>query len=89
MVGAPFVLGRATCNMHTQDSSRPELGENHHLPPYSILYTSPRGPHPNDFFVPRLPSGSFEIAKVGTLVTLGRHNFTCKPLIEMRSKAEL
>ncbi len=85
IVGAPLVLGRTTCNMDTQDSPQPGLGGSHHLPPYSILYTSPQGPHPNGFFVPRLPSGNLEIAKVGTPTTLGHHNFACKPLIEMRS----
>ncbi len=40
------MLGRAT---DTQDSPRPGLGGNHHLPPYSILCTSPQGPHPNVF----------------------------------------
>jgi len=43
------VLGRATGNTDTQDSPWPELGGSHHLPPYSILCTSPWGPHPNDF----------------------------------------
>jgi hypothetical protein len=43
------VLGRATGNTDTQDSPRPGLGGSHHLPPYSILWTSPRGPHPNGF----------------------------------------
>jgi hypothetical protein len=37
-------------------------------------------------FVSRLPSGSFEIPKVGTPTTLGGHNFMCRPLIEMRTK---
>jgi hypothetical protein len=46
------VLGRATGNTNTQDSSRPGLGGSHHLPPYSIFWTSPRGPHPNDFLSP-------------------------------------
>jgi hypothetical protein len=31
----------------------------------------------------------WEIPKVGTLTTLGPHNFVRKPLIEMRSKAKL
>ncbi len=43
------MLGRATSNSDTQDSPRPELGGSHHLPPYSILCTSPRGSHPNGF----------------------------------------
>jgi hypothetical protein len=33
----------------SQDSPWPGLGGSHHLPPYSILYTSPRRPHPNSF----------------------------------------
>jgi hypothetical protein len=33
----------------SQDSPRPGLRGSHHLPPYSILYTSPRGLHPNGF----------------------------------------
>jgi hypothetical protein len=61
-----LVLGRAMSNTDTQDSPRPGLGGSHHLPPYSILCTSPWGPHPNDFFVPGLLSGSPEIAQVGT-----------------------
>ncbi len=43
------MLGRTTANLDTQNSPRPRLGESHHLPPYSILYASPRGPHPNGF----------------------------------------
>jgi hypothetical protein len=30
-----------------------------------------------------------EIAKVGTLATLGPHNFVCKPLIEIRFESKL
>jgi hypothetical protein len=44
------VLGRATGNTHTQDSQRPGLGGSHHLPPYSILCSSPRRLHPNGYF---------------------------------------
>jgi len=36
-------------NTDTQESPRPGLGRNHHLPPYSILCTSPQSPHSNDF----------------------------------------
>ncbi len=32
---------------------------------------------------------SLKIPKVGTLTTLGAHNFVCRPLIEMKSKAKL
>jgi hypothetical protein len=44
------VLGRATGNTDTQDSPWPGLGGSHHLPPYSILCSSPRSPHPNGYF---------------------------------------
>jgi hypothetical protein len=40
---------RVTSNTNIQDSPRPGLGGSHHLPPYSILCTSPWDPHPNDF----------------------------------------
>jgi hypothetical protein len=36
-------------NLDSQDSPRIGLGGSHHLPPYSILCTSPQGPHPNGF----------------------------------------
>jgi hypothetical protein len=62
IVGALLVLRRATCNSDTQDSPRPKLGGSHHLPPYSILCSSPQGPHPNGFLsqdsqvgVPKFP----------------------------------
>ncbi len=45
-----MVLGRAIGNTDTQDSSRPGLGGSHHLPPYSILCSSPRRLHPNGYF---------------------------------------
>jgi hypothetical protein len=44
------VLGRATGNTDTQDSPRPRLGGSHHLPPYSMLCSSPRRLHPNGYF---------------------------------------
>jgi len=52
------VLGRATGNTDTQDSPRPGLGGSHHLPPYSIFWTSPQGPHPNGFSLLGLPRDS-------------------------------
>jgi len=45
------------------------------------------GPTPKCHFVLGFPSGSPEIPTTGTPMTLGAHNFVCKPLIEMRSKA--
>jgi hypothetical protein len=44
------VLGQATGNIDSLDSPRPELGGNHHPPPYSILYVAPPHPHPNGFY---------------------------------------
>ncbi len=89
IVGAPLVLGRATGNTHTQDSSRPGLGGSHHLPPYSILWTSPWGPHPNGFSFPGLLRGSPKIAPTQTPTTLEPHNFASRPRIEVHSKAKL
>jgi hypothetical protein len=55
---------RATSD--SQDSPQPRLGGNHHLPPYSILYAFPQGPHLNGFLsqdsqmgVPKLPTLEF------------------------------
>ncbi len=89
VVGTLLVLGQTTGNTDTQDSPRPGLGGSHHLPPYSILRTSPWGPHPNEFFVPGLPNGSLEIDQVGIPETLEPHNFASKPWIEIQSKAKL
>jgi hypothetical protein len=80
------VLGRTMSNTDTQNSPRLGLGGSHHLPLYSILCTSQWGPHPNDFSLPGLSSGSLEIRLVGTPVTLEPHNFVSRPWIEVRSK---
>ncbi len=40
-------------------------------------------------FVSKLPNGNPEIPRVGTFATLRPHNFVCRLLIEMRSKAKL
>jgi hypothetical protein len=40
-------------------------------------------------FCPGLPNGNPEIPKVGTIATLGPHNFVCKPPIEMKIEAKL
>jgi len=76
-------------NTDTQDSPRPGLGGSHHLPPYSILYTSPPGPHPNGFSFPGLLNGSLEIAPAEILVTLEPHNFARKPWIEVQSSSKV
>jgi len=54
-----LLLRRAMGNTDTQDSPRPGLGGSHHLPPYSILWTSPRGPHLNGFSLPGLSQDSY------------------------------
>jgi hypothetical protein len=60
-------------------------------PPSPLYYTLclATGLAPKCHFVLGLPSGSFEIPKIGTFATLEAHNFVCKPLIEVRSKAKL
>jgi len=59
------VLGRATCNSDSQDSSRPGLGGNHHLPPYSILCASLWDPHPNDILSQDSQVGVPKVPKLG------------------------
>jgi hypothetical protein len=66
-------------NSDSQDSPWPGLG-------HMWLAT---GPASKWHFVPGLSSGSPEIPTIGTFATLGAHNFACKPLIEMKSKAKL
>jgi hypothetical protein len=58
-------------------------------PPSPLWYTMYLSTRPTSkwHFVSRLPNRSPKIAKVGTPTTLGSHNFVCRPLIEMRSKA--
>ncbi len=47
------------------------------------------GPTPKCHFVPRLPLGSPEITKIGTLAALGAHNFLCRLLIKLRFHIKL
>jgi hypothetical protein len=61
------VLGRATGKTDTQDSPRPGLGGSHHLPPHSILCTSPRGPHPNGFLSRDSQVGILRLPRLGLL----------------------
>jgi hypothetical protein len=65
-----------------------DLGEVNTFP-LTVYYVPLHEAHIQMAFVPGFPNGSLEIAKVGTLATLGSHNFVCRPLIEMRSKAKL
>jgi len=49
-LGTPLGVGTSHGHFDTQDSPRPGLGGSHHLPPYSILCSSPPRLHPNGFF---------------------------------------
>jgi len=52
-------------NTNTQDSPRPGLGGSHHLPPYSILYSSPSRLHPNGLFFQDSQVGVPKESRVG------------------------
>ncbi len=81
-----LVHGRATCN---HELTRFTMARTWGKPPPSPLkyiVCLAMGLAPKCHFVPGLPNGSPEIPKVGTLVTLGVHNYVCKPQIEMRFK---
>ncbi len=67
----------------------PDLGEATTFPLIVYFVTGHKGPPSKWHFVLGLPSGSPKIPKVGTLVTLGAHNFVCRPPIDMRFKAKL
>jgi hypothetical protein len=61
-------------------------------PPPSLLYyilCMATRLTPKCYFLPGLPLGSLEIPKIGILAILEAHNFVCKSLIEVRSKAKL
>jgi len=79
-------MDKPLANTNSQDSSRLGLGGNHHLPPYNIICGWPT---PKCHFVSGLSSWSLEIPEIGTLATLEAHNFVCRPLIEVRSRAKL
>jgi hypothetical protein len=66
----------------------PNLGEATTFP-LIVYFFLATGPAPKCHFFLRLPNGSLKILKIGILATSKAHNFFCKPLIEMRSKAML
>jgi hypothetical protein len=74
-----LVLGRAMGNSDSQDTSRPRLGGSHHLPPYSILCSSLRGPHPNGFLSQDSQVGVLKLPHLG-LPRLWRHIAFCENL---------
>jgi hypothetical protein len=71
-------------DLNSQDSPRPELEEATTFP-LIVYYVPLHESHIQMAFCLRSP----EIAKDGTLTTLGSHNFVWKPPIEMRSKEKL
>jgi len=54
-------------NLDSFDSSRPGLGGSHHLPPYSILCSSPQDLHPNGSFSRDSQSGVPKLSQFGLL----------------------
>jgi hypothetical protein len=60
-----LVLGRTMGNSDSQDSPWPRLGGSHHLPPYSTLCASPRGPHPNGFLSQDSQVGILKFPQLG------------------------
>ncbi len=52
---------------NSQDSPRPKLGGSHHLPPYSILSSSPQGPHPNGILSRDSQAGVPKFPQLGLL----------------------
>ncbi len=57
--------------------------------PLIVLFVFGHKANTKCYFVPRLPSWSLEISKIGNPATLEVHNFFCRPLIKMRFKAKL
>jgi hypothetical protein len=52
-------------NTNSQDSPRPKLGGNHHLPPYSILCAWPWDQHPNVILSWDFQVGVLKFPKLG------------------------
>jgi hypothetical protein len=65
-----------------------DLGETTTFP-FIVFFVPSHGVALKCHFVPRLPSGSFEIPKIETLATLKAHNFVCRSLVEVRSETKL
>jgi len=72
---APFwCWDKPWATLDSLDSPRPELGGSHHLPPYSILYSSPPHLHPNGSFSRDFQSGvpklsQFRFPRLWALIT--------------------
>ncbi len=76
-------------NSDSQNSPQPRLGGKPSPSPLQYTLCLATGPASKCHFVPVLPNGSPKIPITSTSATLGAHNFACKPLIEVRSKAKL
>jgi hypothetical protein len=65
---APFwCWDKPRATLDSLDSPRPGLGGSHHLPPYSILYVTPREPHPNGTFSRDSQGGVPKLSRVWLL----------------------
>jgi len=87
--GTPLGVGTSHRHFDTQDSPRSELGGSHHLPPYSILYNTPWGLHPNGSFSRDSQVGVPKLSRKcpgWSPGTLGAHISWLPSLIKMRSK---
>jgi hypothetical protein len=79
VIGALWCMDKPWANTDSQDSPQPRLGEASTF--LFIIYSLPdHGTNTQMSFCP----GSPEIPIAGTLMTLGAHNFVCRPLIEMK-----
>jgi hypothetical protein len=76
-------------NIDSQNSPWPELGGNHHLPLYSILYAWPWGQHPNVILSQDSQIGILKFPKLELSKLWGAHNFVCKLSINVRFKTKL
>jgi hypothetical protein len=65
--GSTLVLGQATGNTDSLDSTRLGLGGSHHLPPYSILCVYPHDLHPNDFLSRYSQGGVSKLFRFGLI----------------------
>jgi hypothetical protein len=72
---APFwCWDKPRATLDSLDSPRPELGGSHHLPPYSIFFSSPSHLYPNGYFSRHSQSGVPKLSRFGlpglwTLIT--------------------
>jgi hypothetical protein len=63
-LGTPLGVGTSHGHLDSLDSPWPGLGGSHHLPPYSILYSSTLALHPNDTFSRDSQSGVPKLSRI-------------------------